>query len=83
MTVKNLPPKGVIEAKIAALTLVSNLQEKYSVGEPTTSSSIKIPKPTQPHSVYSNNKSLSNSPIPYFSSSSNSSVIQIEEKKFA
>jgi len=83
MTVKNLPPKGVIEAKIAALTLVSNLQEKYSVGEPTTSSSIKISKPTQPHSVYSNNSSLSNSPIPYFSSSSNSSVIQIEEKQFA
>lgn len=83
MTVKNLPPKGVIEAKIAALTLVSNLQEKYLVGEPTTSSSIKISKPTQPHSVYSNNSSLSNSPIPYFSSSSNSSVIQIEEKQFA
>lgn len=58
MTVKNLPPKGIIEAKLGALTLVSNLQEKYSVVEPTTSSLIKISKPTQPRSVYSNNSSL-------------------------
>lgn len=83
MTVKNLPPKGIIEAKLAALTLVSNLQEKYSVVEPSTSSLIKISKPTQPRSVYSNNSSPSNSPISYFSSSSNSSVIQIEEKQYA
>lgn len=79
MTVKKFPPKGIIEAKLQALTLVSNLEEKYSVGEPTISG---FSKPTQPHLAYSNNTSLSNSPTPYFSSSSNSSIIQIEEKQF-
>lgn len=55
MTVKKFPPKGIIEAKLQALTLVSNLQEKYPLGEPTISG---FSKPTQPHSVYSNNSSL-------------------------
>lgn len=30
ITVINLPPKGIIEAKLRALTLVNEFEEKYS-----------------------------------------------------
>ncbi|KAL4096404.1 hypothetical protein QTP88_021366 [Uroleucon formosanum] len=70
MTVKKLPPKGIIEAKLKALTMVSELEEKYSYC--TTPQQHAITYPTQQLHVFDDNYIQPSTPSSSYTASDSS-----------
>lgn len=70
MTVKKLPPKGIIEAKLKALTMVSELEEKYS--HCTTPQQHAVTYPTQQLHVFDDNYIQPSTPSSSYTASDSS-----------